>query len=203
MPPQEQAAFSEQFQSLHSSISGYLNELINLEPIRPLRLLLVISTLARAALIRLHEKFITVDTLSKETCLSAANGILTLLQQVNISEFKYIDPIMAVSQRFVVIIHSSPRGLQVLLTTAGRVYMVEVSRYKSSVKGQPSPEDRTYVGSLMSSAQQLLTFMTEFGSICPLLGLWPYLLMLNNGYSMHPKYTVNRAAQLRNALTSA
>ena len=98
MSPGDLTAFCEQFQSLHSSITAYLNEIVALESIRPLRMMLVISTLTRTALIRLHERLVAVDNNSKDACMRAANGILTLMKQVRINEFKYIDPIMAVSQ---------------------------------------------------------------------------------------------------------
>ena len=98
MSAEERTAFFEQFQTLNNSITTYLNDIITLEPIRPMRALLVISTLTRGALIRLHDKFIGVDSRSKDACVNAANGILTLLQQVRVSEYLYIDPIMAVSR---------------------------------------------------------------------------------------------------------
>lgn len=173
MSAEERTAFFEQFQTLNNSITTYLNDIITLEPIRPMRALLVISTLTRGALIRLHDKFIGVDSRSKDACVNAANGILTLLQQVRVSEYLYIDPIMAVSRPLHPYCSCSPtHAVQVLLGSAGQVYLVEVARFKSSVKTPPTNEDRAYVASLISSAQQLATVMTEFGSICPLLGSW-------------------------------
>ncbi|THH30304.1 hypothetical protein EUX98_g3889 [Antrodiella citrinella] len=125
MSRNDHATFIEQVRGLHASITGFLNELIAIEPLRSLRELPVISILTRAALIRLHEKFIMTDSQSRETCLAAANGILTLVQQVKVNEHKYIDPLIAV-----------------LLTTAGQVYATEAARYKGALRTLTSSEDR-------------------------------------------------------------
>ncbi|THH32798.1 hypothetical protein EUX98_g1384 [Antrodiella citrinella] len=148
---QDRATFSEQFQCLHACITMFLKEITTLELIRPLRAFLVISVLTRVALIRLHEHR-SMDNHSRETCLAAANGILTLLQRVKKNDFTYIDPIVAV-----------------LLYSTGDVYVTETARYKGSLKNNIGAEDRTYTGSLAASAEQLLIVMEELEPICPLL----------------------------------
>ncbi|TCD70198.1 hypothetical protein EIP91_004378 [Steccherinum ochraceum] len=152
MPLEEKIALYDQLQNLHGPATSFLNGVMALEPVRPIRYLLTVSTLARSALIRLHKDYMAIDAYSRETCLSSANSILNLLHGVSLNDIKYIDPIMAM-----------------LLGCAGRVYTTEMTRYRNSIQRQPSQEDQMYISGLLASAQQLLGLMFDYGAICPLM----------------------------------
>ncbi|TCD69269.1 hypothetical protein EIP91_008204 [Steccherinum ochraceum] len=155
MPAADRTACQEQLHVLHTAVNQFLEEIVALEPIRPIRFLLTTSILTRGALIRLHAKSLKTETRSLETSISAANGILNILQQVNTMEFKYVDPITAV-----------------VLSCVGQVYVDEIVRCKleyERAERSRSGRQLAYVSSLQSSAQQLLICMTDFGRICPLM----------------------------------
>ena len=59
--------------------------------------LIVVHTLAQAALIRLYYLRGEVDQLCNEKCLHAARGVLLVIAQVSDVDIEFLDPIVGVS----------------------------------------------------------------------------------------------------------
>lgn len=111
MGPNEAAIFTSSFAALNGSITRFV---VDLPPISQLemtlpaaiRTIFITHTLAHSASLRLHMIFADADDHSREKCVASAVEIMTLVQNVDLQNFQYINPIVGVSRGFVTSPHS-------------------------------------------------------------------------------------------------
>lgn len=63
--------------------------------------LIVVHTLAQAALVRLHYRFSENNHLRHEKCLQAARACLLIIRHIGDADYDYLDPIIGVSTTYI------------------------------------------------------------------------------------------------------
>lgn len=144
-------ALGDEFLALEHTISRFLTTLI---PVHQLdgtipdekHALIVIHTIAHAAMIHLHYRFAPEDPLSHEKCLRAASACVTVIKHISETDFDFLDPIIG------------PCWM-----AAANALNSEKTRLETSWPLQSSAEVRNEIGLIQYA-------MSNLGARFPLLG---------------------------------
>ncbi|KAJ7726677.1 Zn(2)-Cys(6) binuclear cluster domain-containing protein [Mycena maculata] len=139
---------SDEFSKLDGVIEAFKRTLPRIRPDATQPLVLVIHTLAHVATIQLHNPFSMKSSTSRSRAGSAAMAVVTLLRQMNVREFGYIDAIVGT-----------------LWTAACQVLTTELSRTRYSSGGPQS------VQQLCEAVETLLSAMSVFSEDCRMIEL--------------------------------
>ncbi|THH22536.1 hypothetical protein EUX98_g8163 [Antrodiella citrinella] len=123
--------------------------------------LVLIRTLARVALIRLHSCLKNQDQRSRDACVAAADGAAAVVRDLDLPNLRFVDPLMAI-----------------LLTTVAQVYIDEITSIQARVflaSGEPQADTTfasysdVYLTTLATSVQRMIATLNVLGVRCPLM----------------------------------
>ncbi|KAJ7449051.1 Zn(2)-Cys(6) binuclear cluster domain-containing protein [Mycena galericulata] len=139
---------SDDFSKLDGVIEAFKLTLPRVKPDATQPLVLVVHTLAHVATIQLHNPFCMKSNVSRDRAVSASMAIVTLLRQMNVREFGYIDAIVGT-----------------LWTAACQVLVTELSRARY---GSSGPQN---IQQLCEAVETLLSAMAVFSRDCRMIEL--------------------------------
>jgi hypothetical protein len=157
--------------SVEDSITRFIASLIPVHQLGALHSgdkhnLVVVHTLAQAALIRLFYLRAEVDQLWNEKCVLAARGMLLVIGQVSDMDIEFLDPIVGVSLPYPVS-SLADSELQCCWASAAHVFVREIAQMESW-----SPAASNEIGSHVGT---ITTALSRLSMTFPLAGMLPMM----------------------------
>jgi hypothetical protein len=175
MQPERTAAFRADFLALDQLKDKFRNYVIPMNQFQGLtphrtRDLFVTHSLAYASIIQLHKHFTSRNANSNPKCLAAASAVVTIMNNANLSEVVYINPIIGVRARKLSLnIFDADTNLQTILMIVGRVFIAEITRFRTLRNSRPDFPVRDEA-QLTASIESVMSTMARFAANCPIIG---------------------------------
>jgi hypothetical protein len=172
MQPARTTAFRANFVALDQLMDKFKNYVIPMNQFQGLtphrtRDLFVTHSLAYAATIQLHKNFTSRNANSNPKCMAAASAVVTILNNANLSEVVYINPIVGVRKLPPTLgkFDADPTS-QTLLMIVGQVFIAELTRLRSFRSNRPPEFPVRDESQLVASIQSVMATMAKFAANC-------------------------------------
>ena len=187
------------FRAFDECLEGFKQNLPSLERINEetTHSHLIAHSLAHAATVQLHLRFVGQSSTSRNRCLIAANNIVRLTQLLPVRRLPCLNPIMAVrtfEKKIQYSINLSYIVLQVLWTTASEVLSGGLRSLRSTRSAWASSSALPGEDVLLSALAQVTDIAGSFAATSPYMSTCPHVTI---ECSTHPPNIDTRLSEIR------